>query len=125
MSDDLITSLVSSGDTLLGRENADVWLRASQLMPADATLSNSEHAALLRLRDALLDVLAAMKDGRDDPDASARLTRALAEGRLVVTVDSSGAVTLNTAARAVYPSVVAAIAVAIARASAAGDWPAA
>jgi hypothetical protein len=125
VSDDLITSLVSSGDTLLGRENADVWLRASQLMPADATLSNSEHAALLRLRDALLDVLAAMKDGRDDPDASARLTRALAEGRLVVTVDSSGAVTLNTAARAVYPSVVAAIAVAIARASAAGDWPAA
>jgi hypothetical protein len=125
VSDDLITSFVSSGDTLLGRENADVWLRASQLMPADATLSNSEHAALLRLRDALLDVLAAMKDGRDDPDASARLTRALAEGRLVVTVDSSGAVALNTAARAVYPSVVAAIAVAIARASAAGSWPAA
>ena len=125
MSDDLITSLASGGDTLLGREDADVWLRARQLMPADATLSNSEHAALLRLRDALLDVLAAMKDGRDDPDASARLTRALAEGRLVVTVDSSGSVALNTAARAVYPSVVAAIAVAIARASAAGDWPAA
>jgi hypothetical protein len=125
VSDDLITSLASGGDTLLGREDADVWLRARQLMPADATLSNSEHAALLRLRDALLDVLAAMKDGRDDPDASARLTRALAEGRLVVIVDSSGSVALNTAARAVYPSVVAAIAVAIARASAAGDWPAA
>jgi len=125
VSDDLITSLASGGDTLLGRGDADVWLRARQLMPADATLSNSEHAALLRLRDALLDVLAAMKDGRDDPDASARLTRALAEGRLVVTVDSSGSVALNTAARAVYPSVVAAIAVAIARASAAGDWPAA
>jgi hypothetical protein len=125
VSDDLITSLASGGDTLLGREDADVWLRARQLMPADATLSHSEHAALLRLRDALLDVLAAMKDGRDDPDASARLTRALAEGRLVVIVDSSGSVALNTAARAVYPSVVAAIAVAIARASAAGDWPAA
>jgi hypothetical protein len=124
VSDDLIASLVSSGDTLRGREDADGWLRANQLMPADAALSNSEHAALLRLRDALLDVLIAIKDGRDDSDASARLTRALAEGRLVVTVASSGAVALNTAARAVYPSVVAAIAVAIARASAAGSWPA-
>jgi hypothetical protein len=124
VSDHVLASFLSSGDSLVGREDANSWLRAHQLIPGDAALSNSEHAALLRLRDALLDVLLAMKDGRDDADASGRLSRALAEGRLVVTVAASGAVSLNTAARAVYPSVVAAIAVAIARASAAGEWPA-
>jgi hypothetical protein len=124
VSDHVLASFLSSGDSLVGREDANSWLRAQQLIPGDAALSNSEHAALLRLRDALLDVLLAMKDGRDDADASGRLSRALAEGRLVVTVAASGAVSLNTAARAVYPSVVAAIAVAIARASAAGEWPA-
>jgi hypothetical protein len=124
VSDHLIASFISSGDSLVSHEDANAWLRANQLVPDGAGLSNSEHAALLRLHEALLDVLIAMRNGTDDPDAAARLTRALAEGRLVVTVDDAGAITLNTAARAVYPSVVAAIAVAIARASAAGEWPA-
>jgi len=123
VSDHLIASFISSGDSLVSNGDANAWLRANRLIPEGAALSNSEHAALLRLREALLDVLIAMKNGSEDVDASARLTRALAEGRLVVMVDSAGAITLNTAARAVYPSVVAAIAVAIARASAAGEWP--
>jgi len=92
------------------------------LLPAKAGLSNSEHAALLRLREAVRDVLTAQADEREDAEAAARLTKALAEGRLVVTVDSASTVRLVSAARAAYPSVVAAIAVAIADSAAAGSW---
>jgi Putative stress-induced transcription regulator len=109
-------------DKLHTREDAAAWLRGAGL-PGEAGLSNSEHAALLRLRDAVRDVLAAQASHRDDPDAAARLTKALAEGRLVVTVDAAGTVRLATAARASYPSMVAAIAVAIADCAAAGTWP--
>ena len=109
-------------DLLSTREEAAGWLRAAALLPAEAGLSNSEHAALLRLREAVRDVLAAHADGREDPDAAARLTRALAEGRLVVTVDAASTVRLGSAARASYPSVVAAFAVAIADAAAASTW---
>lgn len=105
------------------REEAAAWLRRAGLLPDRAGLSNSEHAALLRLRDALRDVLAAQAGHREDADAAARLTRALAEGRLVVTVDAEGTVRLATAARSSYPSVVAAIAVAVADCAAAGSWP--
>jgi Putative stress-induced transcription regulator len=112
---------ISTVDLLRSREEAITWLRAAGLLPAEASLTNSEHAALLRLREAVRDVLAAHADGREDADAAARLTRALAEGRLVVTVDPTGTVRLASAARASYPSVVAAIAVAIAD-SAAGTW---
>jgi len=72
------------GADLLGtREEAAAWLHAVALLPAEAGLSNSEHAALLRLREAVRDVLAAQADGREDPEAATRLTKALAEGRLV------------------------------------------
>ena len=37
------------------REEAAAWLRATGLLPAEAALSNSEHAALLRLREAIRD----------------------------------------------------------------------
>ena len=112
------------GADLLGtREEAAAWLHAAALLPAKAGLSNSEHAALLRLRESVRDVLAAHADGREDAEAAARLTRALAEGRLVVTVDAASAVRLASAARASYPSVVAAVAVAIAESAAAGTWP--
>jgi hypothetical protein len=110
-------------DKLHTREDAAAWLRGAGLLPGEAGLSNSEHAALLRLRDAVRDVLAAQDGHRDDPHAATRLTKALAEGRLVVTVDAAGTVRLATAARASYPSVVAAIAVAIADSAAAGTWP--
>ena len=112
------------GADLLGtREEAAAWLHAAALLPAEAGLSNSEHAALLRLRESVRGVLAAHAGRREDAEAAARLTKALAEGRLVVTVDATSTVHLASAARASYPGVVAAIAVAIADAAAAGTWP--
>ena len=111
-----------AADLLATREDAAAWLRAAALLPAGSGLTGSEHAALLRLREAVRDTLAAHTDGREDPAVAARLTRALAEGRLVVTVDAASMVQLASAARASYPGVVAAIAVAIAEAAAAGTW---
>lgn len=125
----LIQSLASTlsadhgTDLLASREEAAGWLRTAALLPAEAGLSNSEHAALLRLRDAVRDVLAAQADGHQDAAATARLTKALADGRLVLTVDPSGAPQLASAARASYPNLVAEVAVAIAAATADGDWP--
>jgi len=113
----------AAGDLLATREQAVSWLRGAGLMPADAVVTGSEHAALLRLRDALRDALAAHSAGNPDADAAARLTRGLADGRLVTTMTPDGAVKLATAARSVYPSIVAAIAVAIAESDAAGTWP--
>ena len=117
----LITSLAdttrASADPLATREDAAGWLRAAGLLPAEnATLSGSEHGALLRLRDSLRDVLAARSQRRPDADAAARLTRALADGRLIVTVDQAGTAGLASSARAVYSNLVAAIAIAVARA---------
>ena len=109
-------------DVLRTREEAAAWLHAADLLPAEVGLTNSEHAALLRLRDSVRDVLAAHAAGRENPEAAARLTRTLAEGRLVVTVDSASTVRLASAARSSYPSVVAGIAVAIADLAAAGTW---
>src|SRR5690349_18323514 len=93
-------------DQLGTREEAAAWLRAAGLLPAEAGLSNSEHAALVRLRDSIRDVLAAHTRGREDGDAAARLTKALADGRLVLTVDAVSAVQLASAARSSYPNLV-------------------
>jgi hypothetical protein len=118
----IITSLAdtarSDADPLATREDAAGWLRVAGLFPADgdATLSGSEHGALLRLRDSLRDVLAARSEGRTDADAAARLTRALADGRLLVTIDPDASAWLASSARAVYSNLVAAIAIAVARA---------
>jgi hypothetical protein len=113
----LARSVTAEGTDLLGtREEAVPWLRAAGLLPGDAVISGSEHGALLRLRDALRDVLAARSSGAADPDATARLTRALADGRLVVTVSPAGAAVLASSARASYSNVVAAIAIAVAEA---------
>lgn len=117
------TSLGGQGGDPLGtREDAAAWLRAAALLPTGA-LSNSEHAALLRLRESLGDFLAARTAGRQDDDAAGRLTKALADGRVVVTVEPPGAVRLASAARASYSGLVAAVAVAIAESAAAGTWP--
>ena len=110
-------------DQLGTREEAPDWLRAAGLLPAEAGLSNSEHAALLRLRDSIRDVLTAHTGGREDAEAAARLTRALADGRLVLTVDPASAVRLASAARASYPNLVAAVAIAIAGSTVSGGWP--
>jgi hypothetical protein len=110
-------------DELGSREQAAAWLQAVGWLPAEAGLSNSEHGALLRLRNSLRDTLAAEGGTPGAADAAARLTKALAEGRLVVTASPDGSVALATAARASYPSVVAAVAVAIAHAAYSGTWP--
>jgi hypothetical protein len=123
---DTVTAGPGSGDVLATRELAIPWLRSAGLLAADATLTGSEHGALLRLRNALRDAVAAHASAAGtaaDPGVAARLTRALADGRLVVTIEPSGAVKLATAARSAYPAVVAGIAVAIAEADAAGHWP--
>jgi predicted RNA-binding Zn ribbon-like protein len=109
-------------DPLRTREGAAAWLHTTALLPAQAGLTSSEHAALLRLRESISDILTAHTDGRPDTDAATRLTRALADGRLVLTVDPTSTVQLASAARASYPHVVAAIAVAIAEAAASDTW---
>lgn len=119
-SKDLIQALAetlnpdSGADLLRERDGAVGWLREAGLLPTETGLSNSEHAALLRLRDALRDVLAAHANGHQDAAAAARLTRAFADGRLVLTVDQANTVRLASAARASYPNTVALIAVAFA-----------
>jgi hypothetical protein len=113
----LAGTLTADGtDLLVTREEAVPWLRAAGLLPDDAVISGSEHGALLRLRDALRDVFAARASGAADPDATARLTRALADGRLVVTVSPAGTAVLASSARASYSNTVAAIAIAVAAA---------
>jgi hypothetical protein len=113
----LAGTVTADGADLLGtREEAVPWLRAAGLLPDDTAISNSEHAALLRLRDALREVTDARTAGTAVPDAAARLTRALADGRLVVTVTSAGQAVLASSARASYSNLVAAIAIAVAEA---------
>jgi predicted RNA-binding Zn ribbon-like protein len=109
-------------DQLRNREEAAGWLHAAELLPPEAGLTNSEHAALLRLRDSTRDVLAAHANGREDAEAAARLTRALADGRLVLTVDPASKAHLASAARASYPNFVAGVAIAIGSADASGTW---
>jgi Putative stress-induced transcription regulator len=108
---DLIKSLAEAG-ALSTREEAAAWLHSAGLLAAEAGLTNSEHAALLRLREAVQAMLAARAGGRQDAEAAARLTRALADGRLVLTVDATGAPELASAARSSYPAIVAAFAIA-------------
>ena len=110
-------------DPLRTREAAAAWLRTAGLLPAEAGLTTSEHAALLRLRTSIRDLLAAHADGREDAEAAARLTKALADGRLVLVVDPASTVRLASAARASYPNLVAAIAIAMAESATSGTWP--
>ena len=110
-------------DPLRSRETAAGWLRTAGLLPAEAGLTTSEHAGLLRLRTSIRDVLTAHADGREDTEAAARLTKALADGRLVLTVGSASTVRLASAARASYPNLVAAIAIAMAESATSGTWP--
>ena len=111
------TISADEGADLLGdRDEAAAWLRTTGLLPPDSGLSGSEHGALLRLRESLRDVMAARALKRLDADAAIRLTRALADGRLVVTVDPFGTSGLASSARASYSSLVAVLAIAVAQA---------
>jgi predicted RNA-binding Zn ribbon-like protein len=111
-----------AADLLGTREEAAAWLRTAVLLPAEAGLSNSEHGALLRLRDSIRDILAAHAGAREDAEAAARLTKALADGRLVLIVEPASTVQLASAARASYAHVVASFAVAVAKSATAGTW---
>jgi predicted RNA-binding Zn ribbon-like protein len=113
-----------SADLLGDRPAAVGWFRTAGVLPADpVVLTTSENANLLRLREGLRTVLVARTAGRRDDAASAALTRAFVDGRLVLTVDPAGAAHWATAARAPYPSMVAAIAIAIAEATTGSTWP--
>jgi hypothetical protein len=103
-------------DPLASRDEAAEWLQAAGLLPADAGLSGSEHSALLRLRDALRDVLVVRSAGHQDADAAGRLSRALADGRLIVAVSPAGSAQLVSSARATYSNLVATFAIAVAHA---------
>jgi predicted RNA-binding Zn ribbon-like protein len=118
-------SLRAGGLDLLGDRPAAVgWFRAAGVLPSDpVVVTTSEHAGLLRLRESLRVVLVARTGGREDEAAAANLTRAFADGRLVLTVDAAAGVHWATAARAPYPSMVAAIAIAMAESATAGTWP--
>jgi hypothetical protein len=111
----LADTVTQGGADQIGtREEAVPWLRACGLLPDDGAISGSEHNALVRLRDALRDTFAARAAGKTDEDAAGRLTRALADGRLVVTISPAGKAQLASSARAPYSNAVAAIAIAIA-----------
>jgi hypothetical protein len=110
-------------DPLGTRAEAAAWLHSAGLLPAEAGLTSSEHSALLRMREALRDVIAARADAEHDEAAAERLTKALAEGRVVVIVEAPGTVRLASAARTSYPGLVASIAVAFADMVTAGTWP--
>lgn len=112
----LVRTAAQDTDPLASREDAAAWLASAGLLPSDAALSGSELNALHRLRGALGDVLTARAGGRADADAGARLTRALADGRLVVTVSADGAAGLASSARAPYSNLVAVLAIAVAKA---------
>jgi predicted RNA-binding Zn ribbon-like protein len=118
----LANTRTESADLLETRDQAVSWLRAAGVLPDDAVITGSEHGALQRLRDALRDMLAAHAGGMADTDAAARLTRGLADGRLVVTVDQASMIGLASGARAPYSSVVAAFAAAVAESAAAKTW---
>ncbi len=113
----------AGSDPLGSRVEAASWLHAAGLLPAEAGLSNSEHSALLRMREALRDVIVAHAEGHPDEAAAERLTKALAEGRLVVIAEPAGTIHLASAARTSYPGLVASFAVAFADMVTAGTWP--
>jgi uncharacterized protein (TIRG00374 family) len=116
-------STLDGGADLIGTsDQAASWLRAAGLLPADAVVNGPDHRALLRLRDAIRDVMAARASGADETEALAGLTKGLADGRVVVTAGPAGTVGLASAARASYSTAVAAFAIAIADCSAAGTW---
>jgi len=73
----LARTVTADGTDLLGtREEAVPWLRAAGLLPDDAVISGSEHGALLRLRDALVQL-----ERRVVQDGAVGAEHSVAEGR--------------------------------------------
>jgi predicted RNA-binding Zn ribbon-like protein len=117
------TSAVEFDRELLGSTAAAAnWLATAGLLPPQAQLAEPERRALIELREAIRDVLAAHTAGRPDPAAASRLTIALASSRLAVTVDPTGEVRLTSADHDPFARVIGAIAAVIAEAAAIGTW---
>jgi len=117
------TSAVEFDRELLGSTAAaSGWLVTAGLLPPQAELAEPELRALVELREAIRDVLAAHTASQADPAAASRLTMALASCRLTVTVDAAGRVHLTAADHDPFARVVGGIAAVIAEAAAAGTW---
>jgi len=125
----VVQALVNTVNVELGRdlldsqERAAGWLATAGLLPAGASLSERELAALAELREAIRGVLAAHTAHDDDPAAGDRLTMALAQCRLALTADASGNVRLTSADHDPFARAIGGIAIAIAEAAATGIWP--
>ncbi len=117
------TSAIEFDRELLGSTSAAAqWLAAAGLLPPSAQLAEPELRALIELREAIRDVLAAHNAGWPDHAAASRLTMALTCSRLAVTVDPAGDVRLTSADHDPFTRVVGAIAAVIAEAAATGTW---
>lgn len=117
------TSAIEFDRELLGSTDAAAgWLATAGLLPPQAKLAEAELRALVELREAIRDVLAAHTSGEPDPAAASRLTMALASCRLTVTVDPAGEVHLTAADRDPFARAVGIIAAVIAEAAAVGTW---
>lgn len=125
----LVQSLVNTvsvefgRDLLDSRRRAAEWMGAAGLLPAGASLTEPERAALIELREAIRGVLAAHTAHHDDPAAGGRLTVALARCRLAVTVDAAGDARLASADHDPFARATGTVAIAIAEAAASGAWP--
>lgn len=117
------TSAVEFDRELLGSTTAAArWLATAGLLAPEAELAEPELRALIELREAIRDVLAAHNAGQSDAAAASRLTLALASCRLTVTVDPAGGVDLASADHDPFTRVVGTIAAVIAEAAATGTW---
>ena len=117
------TSAIEFDRELLGSPTAAAsWLVTAGLLAPPVQLTEPEWRALIELREAIRDVLAAHNAGHPDPAAANRLTMALASSRLTVTVDPSGEVRLTSADHDPFARVIGAIAAVIAEAAAIGTW---
>ena len=117
------TSAIEFDRELLGSPSAAAqWLAGAGLLAPTVQLTEPELRALIELREAIRDVLAARNAGQPNPAAANRLTMALACSRLTVTVDPSGDVRLTGADHDPFTRVIGAIAAVIAEAAATGTW---
>jgi predicted RNA-binding Zn ribbon-like protein len=109
-------------DLLSSRESAARWLAAASLIPASASLTDTQVRALIELREAIRSVLAAHTAQLDDGDAAERLTLALACCRLIVTVDPAGQAHLASADHDPFTRAIGTMSVVIAEAATLGTW---
>ena len=124
----LVQALVNTLNVELHRDllgtagEAAGWLQAGGLLPAGAPLISAEHRALVEVREAIRQVLAAHTDGRQDAAAARQLTWALASCRLTTAIDPAGGVRLVSADHDPFARAIGGVAIAIAEAGAAGTW---